>query len=151
CGRGLNRVGHLYRSLKSGFNNLLERLLQPCNNVLRGYYRFPSFIPISWLHGLARFIGDWVWLLVNFPRISAYRIDHEGMNIIFVGGERGLKWFRFSFYQNASPPEVVQDAGRVALWKLREQSSEWLHGDIDLVVCELGRWFPRRPRAPLMF
>lgn len=144
-------VGRWYKSLKSRLNTLLERALPLCNHVLEGYYRLPRFLPEKALQALVHFIGDLIWLIVNFPRIPAYRIDHDGATIIFVGNEGGLKWFRLSFYEKPPAADVVQDAGRIALWKLNQQCDEWLAGDIDLVVCELGRRFPWRLQAPLTF
>jgi hypothetical protein len=94
-------------------------------------------------------IGDVAWLLFQFPALSAYKITGAKWTITFVGTrESSLKQVCHLFFEEEFDQEQL---GEISLWKLSAQSQKWLSEDVDLVICELGRLYPYRPKAAINF
>ncbi len=138
----------LYVRSKVGLNRLLDRIIDLSNLVLMDVYRLPWSAAGRMAKRIARYVGDVCWLLHTFPRVSAYRLTGAGWTIIFVGKDAGLREICELFFEEKADE---QELGRVALWKLSAQTQKWLAEGTDLVVCELSRIHPRRPKAALTF
>jgi hypothetical protein len=138
----------LYRRVKVWLNYRLDRIIDLCDLVLMDAYRLPWPAGHSVAKHIARYVGDFSWLLRTFPRLPAYKLIGANWTIIFVGGDQGLLEICQLFF----PEEITeQELGRIALWRLSAQTKQWLVEGNDLVVCELGRIHPALPKAPITF
>lgn len=111
-------------------------------------YRFPWPMVQSIARDVARYMGDISELLRDFPRLDAYKLTGPNWTVIFVGNIQDLLEIRNLFF---SEEVIHQEIGRIALWKLPTQTRKWLAEGVDLVVCELSRIHPNRPKAPITF
>ena len=138
----------LYRYGKVRLDYLLDRIIDLSDMIFMDVYRLPWPTAQNVVKKITRCVGDISWLLRAFPRLSAYKLAGTEWTIIFVGEDRDLLEMRHLFF----PEGVVQqELGRIALWKLSAQTQQWLAEGIDLVICELGRIHPSRPKAPITF
>lgn len=139
----------LYRQSKSWFNYLCDRVIDYANLFLTDNYGLPWPQSQKMVHRVARFIGELSWLLRSFPRLPAYKLIGENWVIIFVGREQELSQARHLFFQNEDiTPHQLE---RVALWHLAVQTEQWLAEGVDLIICELSRICPWKPKAPVTF
>ena len=136
------------RFCKIKLNYLLDRIIDVCNMVLMDVYRFPWPMAQSIARKVARYIGDFSELLRAFPRLDVYKLVGSNWIIIFVGKFQDLLEIQRLFFPEGA---THQEIGRIALWKLPAQTQKWLTEGVDLVVCELGRIHPNRPKAPISF
>jgi hypothetical protein len=139
----------LYRHSKAKLNYLLDRIIDLCDMVLMDAHRLPWSAAQNTAKKIARYVGDISWLLRAFPRLSAYELAGTDWKIIFAGTDEDLLEIRHLFF----PEEEVtqQELGRIAVWRLSGQTQRWLAEGIDLVICELGRIHPNRPKALITF
>lgn len=140
--------GRLYRRLKSLLNSWVERLIEPCNQILQDFWCLPWYPAQRVAHGAARLLGDLIWLIVNFPRLNVYELTDDKKTIIFAGSQRALKDINHLLFE---PLVEAHEIGRIGLWQISRRSAVWFDEGVDLVVCELGRWTLWRPQAPLHF
>jgi hypothetical protein len=141
-------IRELCRRVKVWFNYCLDRIIDLCDLVLMDAYRLPWSAGQGMARHIARYVGDFSWLLRTFPRLPAYKLIGANWTIIFVGGDQGLLEIRHLLF----PEEVTeQELGRIALWRLSTQTKQWLVEGNDLVVCELGCIHPALPKAPITF
>jgi hypothetical protein len=139
----------LYIYGKVRLNYLVDRIIDLSDMVLMDAYRLPWPMAQNAVKKITRYVGDISWLLRAYPRLPAYELAGTEWTIIFVGEDRNLLEMRHLFF----PEEEVaqQELGRIALWRLPVQTQQWLAEGIDLVICELGRIHPNRPKAPITF
>jgi hypothetical protein len=142
-----SKMNQFYKWAKLRLNYCLDRIIDLCDLVLMDTYHLPWSTGESVAKQIARYVGDISWLLRAFPRLPAYKLIGTDWTIIFVGTEASLKEIRALFFEEARQ----QVLGRIALWKLSAQTQQWLAEGTDLVVCELGRIYPNRPKAPITF
>lgn len=138
----------LYRQAKVRLNYLLDRIIDLCDVLLVDAYRLPWPIAQDSAKKIARHVGDISWALRDFPRVSAYKLIGADWTIIFVGRDLGLREICQVFFQEEAHREEL---GRIALWNLSAQTQKWLAEGVDLVICELSRIHPNRPKAPITF
>jgi hypothetical protein len=138
----------LGRSSKVKLNYLLDRVVDLSNMVLMDVYRLPWPMVQSIARKVARYAGDISELLRAFPRLDAHKLTGPNWTVIFVGKLQDLLEIRHLFF---SEEVIHQEIGRIALWKLPFQTRKWLAEGVDLVVCELSRIHPNRPKAPITF
>lgn len=86
----LTASGQLYRRTKSGFNYVLDRVIDCCDALLVDEYRLPRPAAQNAAYRLARFVGELIWWLRDFPRISAYKLAGANWTVVFVGEHQGL-------------------------------------------------------------
>ncbi len=134
--------------LKARLNYWLDRAIDGCDFLLKGYWVWPWPVGRDLAVRLARRLGIGLWLLRDLPRQSAYRLRGPAWTIDFVGGEDGLKAARELFFEGAVTPEPL---GRVAVWRLNTQAAQWRAAGTDLVICETARYLPWALRAPTRF
>ncbi len=127
---------------------LFDRTIDLSDKFLMGIYRLPRPIPPSLGKPIARCIGDISWWLRDFPSLPAWKLITPNWTIIFVGRKKGLRFMCHLFYDENVEPQELE---RVAIWKLPTETRQWLTKGADLVVCELSRLHPNRPRAPITF
>jgi len=128
---------------------ILYRIIDLSNMVLMDIYRLPWSAAQSIAHGIARCIGDVSSLLLQFPRLPAYKLTGAKWKIIFVGTRKtSLLQICHLFFEGNFHQEKI---GEIAFWKLPVESQKWLAEGVDLVVCELGRLCPNRPKAAFTF
>ncbi len=144
----LSLPGQWYRRTKMWINYLLDRVIELADFVLMDGVRLPWPAAQTMLQRLARVVGDASWLLQSFPRLPAYKLTGSGWRVVFVGREQSLQQVRRLFFD---PPADPQPLERVALWELSARARGWLREGAALVVCELSRRHPGRPRAALTF
>jgi len=115
--------------------------------VLRDAHRFPWPAAQDITQGLARCAGDASRLLMLFPRLPAYKLTGPKWKIIVVSGNaRSLLQIGHLFFEKEFDQEQIE---KIALWKLSDQTQQWLAEGADLVVCELGRLHPYRPKSAI--
>ena len=137
-----------FKYVKGLLNTLMDRVVDLCNMVLMDAYRLPWPSAQSVIRTIARRVGDTCRLVKDFPRLSAYRLSGPEWTIVFVGGRESLQELVHLFFKGTVE---TQSVGRVALWKLSDQTQKWLAGSVDLVVCELSRAYHKVPHAPVSF
>jgi hypothetical protein len=137
-----------YKKGKVWLNTLLDRVVDLANMVLMDVYPAPRLVSRTMAYRLARVAGDVSLFLRDFPRLSAYKLAGKNWTLIFAGSMEGVREIQRLFF----PEEEItpQEIGRVALWRLQAQTEKWL-GEVDLVICELSRLHPWRPKAANTF
>lgn len=137
-----------YKKGKVWLNTLLDRVVDLANMILMDVYPVPRLVSRRMAYRLARGAGDASLFLRDFPRLSAYKLSGKNWTLIFAGSKEGVREIQRLFF----PEEDVapQEIGRVALWRLQAQTEKWL-GETDLVICELSRLQPWRPKAAITF
>lgn len=137
----------LYQRFKSGLNVTFDRLIDFCDAILMDSFSLPNIVRSPSVRA-ARALGDVILLLRQLPRLPATEFCANGWRIIYIGepgSEPELCRVLFSV-----PPEII-DRGRIKLWDIQRQCDAWLAEGVDLVICELSRASPWKPRAPIMF
>ena len=128
--------------------NFLLKIIGLSNMVLWDLYQFPWQALQNIAHRIARCVGDMSLLLIHFPRLSAYKLTGANWSIIFVGSESRLIQLSNLFFEDEFNQEKI---GEIVLWKLSAQTRKWLAEGLDLVVCELSRLHPNRPKSAISF
>jgi hypothetical protein len=101
------------------------------------------------LKSVIYFLNDVAWFLRDFPRIKAFCMRGENWSVVFVGGYDGYPEIQDLIF---SDQEVqVEHMAKVPMWRLPKQTSIWLDSGFDLVVCELSRLCPWKPKAQYSF
>lgn len=137
------------RSSKYRVNYLLDRGIDVCDVLLMEAYRLHWQVPQSVLHQLARTVGDVCWFLRDFPRLSAYRASGSEWKVVFVGSRRGFTQVCRILFPDQDA--VLEDVGRVSMWRLKRDVRRWLTEGADLVVCEQSRIARDVRMAPIAF
>ena len=138
----------LSRNSKIKLNYQLDRIIDLCNMVLMDVYQLPWPMIQSIARKVARYTGDISELLRAFPRLDAHKLTGPNWTVIFVGNTQDLLEIHHLFF---SEEVIHQEIGRIALWKLPTQTRNWLAEGVDLVICELSRIHPNRPKASITF
>jgi hypothetical protein len=136
------------KRFKIVINFFLDRITDLCNYLIFWAAIFPTPIQ-NLIKTISYFIGNLVLWLVNFPRMDAYKLTGKEWSITFVGSREGLQAAQELFFE--AQESTTQVLERVKVWKLPEQSKDWLAGGADLVICELSRLTPWKPSAVYSF
>jgi hypothetical protein len=137
------------KRLKVRINYLLDRGIDACDTLLFEAYRLPWQSAQGVLQRLARTVGDVCWFLRDFPRLSAYRASGSGWKMVFVGSRHGfMQVCRILFPDRDA---VLEEVGRVSMWRLEREARRWLTEGADLVVCEQSRISRDMRAAPMSF
>jgi len=119
------------------------------NSVLMDAYEIPWSAAKNFAHKMARRIGNIAWLVFQFPALSAYRLSGAKWTVIFVGTrESSLKKICRLFFEAEFVREKLE---KISIFKLSAETRKWQAEGVDLIVCELGCLFPKRPRAAINF
>lgn len=135
----MSALHQLYQRGKRSLNRALDRTIDAADAILMGKANGPA--------RFARFAGNAAWLLRDVPRLPAYRLAGENGTIVFVGSDHELLEARDLFFdRDQVEPESI---GRTPIWKLTQAAQRWFAEGAALVICELSRIHPWRPKAAL--
>lgn len=96
----------------------------------------------------AEVLGDVGFLLQDLFKISVWRMTGSGHTIYYVGSENGALGVLPLFFDGDAAHGPV---GEVVSFDLSRQTQKWLNEGCDMVICELSRLHPFRPRTPVAF
>jgi hypothetical protein len=113
-----------------------------------GAFRGSRLFPVSVRNGLGQVLGDMGRLTGDLLEKPVWRATDSNLEIFFVGSQKGCKdVLPLFFFGNASYEQI----GSVSAFTVTRKMEQWLQGGADLVVAELSRIHPFRPKAPIVF
>jgi hypothetical protein len=146
---------HLYAALRVAYgwtvakrHNTLRRIMNVCDCVLMDEYRIPSRTLRHFTRRIARYVGDICVLLRTSSSMVVHKLCSPNWTIIVVGSEASKRQLCHLFSE-----EGIQmlEMERVAPSELPRRAQTWLATDASLVICELGRAYPKRFTEPVTF
>ncbi len=84
----------------------------------------------------------------DFPLVTAWKLSGREWTLVFVGTLKSRMEIQRIFFAEGVEAQRI---GGIELWRLSTASASWLSEGADLVICELSRNHPLRPRAPVSF
>ncbi len=140
-------LGKVMQRGRRSLNHFGDAVIDLSDKFLR-VYELPRPIPEKFSQSFGRGLGDVGYLLRDAPLLRAWTLTGTEWSVLFIGTRKGLGYAQQLFSAEGVAP---QPAGEVPLWKLSSAVRQGLLAEADLVICELSRIHPLRPRAPLAF
>ncbi len=140
-------AGKVIQRGKKPFNGLLTRGLDLSYRLLR-VHEFRGPLQAKTIGCLARLLGDACCLLRDFPYLPAWELCGAEGKIVFTGTTNSLHEMQKLCFVDGCEQRRLRG---VEVWNLSARTRGWLSGGVDLVICELSRVHPLRPKALLSF
>lgn len=145
------------------FTRLKQALTYHINQILRGTgYAIYSFsvsltmgagkhsrlLPRRLRPAVATTVGDIGFLILDFLKKSVWRMTGSGHKIVFVGSKESFLSIVPLFFDG---PATYQQVNGVFTFGLSRKTETWLNEGCDMVICELSRLHPFRPKTSVTF
>lgn len=144
----MTNLSQHFKNLKVKLSYWLDRAIDVGDMFLVDGYRVPARIKPQ-VHGLVRWLGDVCFMIQDFPKVTVTELKGSGWRVLFIGAPANLSEIRKVLFEGEAVEQ--RTVGRVPVWKLGQQSAEWLNGEADLIVSELSRRSPWQPRGAIRF